>query len=435
MPLRMRKTAVCTCMYVHRWMLCSFVSCCCLLFVLFLLLLLLDLHHNHGHILSVFQACVLSFFPSLFTERLLSDATVFFKTDSYMCIMHCACFRKTRFGDIPVLVILAFRQSRHRKVPLLVSFFFSPPPPPPPTPPFFYCNLFIIIVTLFLELLQFKQMSRTSFWKLETHIASQLSTLDEIKSLPQPYSDLVSEARFRGTLRDLVSEARFRGALRDLVSEHEASFRGTLRDLVSKASFRGTLRDLVSKASFRGTLPWPGVWGKFQRYLTVTWCLRQVSEVPYHDLVSGACFRGTLRDLVFEASFRGTLPWPGVWGMFQRYLTVTWCRRQVSEVHSSEPASEGHSLVRCTSSQRLSSMALWSGPVSCLSRVELKTPIILLILPSIIYVGWAVPEQESFFSNSNQYLIQDALNHGFMVCTKHSGRVVAVREAWFAPSV
>ena len=214
----------------------------------------------------------------------------------------------------------------------------------------------------------------------------------------------MSEARFRGTLRDLVSEARFRGALRDLVSEQEASF-------------RGTLRDLVSKASFRGTLPWHGVWGKFQRYLTVTWCLRQVSEAPYHDLVSGACFRGTLRDLVFEASFRGTLPWPGVWGMFQRYLTMTWRRRQVSEVHSSEPASEGHSLVRCTPSQRLSSTALWSGPVSSLSRVELKTPIILLILPSIIYVGWAVPEQESFFSNSN------------------TGRVVAVREAWFAPSV
>ena len=92
-----------------------------------------------------------------------------------------------------------------------------------------------------------------------------------------------------------------------------------------------------------------------------------------------------------------TLPWPGVWGKLQRYLTVTWCLRQVSEVHSSEPASEGHSLVLCTPSRRLSWTALWSGPVSSLSRVELKTPIILLILPGVIYVGWAVPEQESFF--------------------------------------
>ena len=207
-------------------------------------------------------------------------------------------------------------------------------------------------------------MSRTSFWRLETHIASQLSTLDEINHC------------------------------------HNLTVTWCLRQDSEVPYVTWCLRQDLE-------VPYV-TWCLSRRRVSEvpygTWCLRQVSGVPYHDLVS-------------EASFRGTLPWPGVWGMFQRYLTMTWRRRQVSEVHSSEPASEGHSLVRCTSSQRLSSTALWSGPVSSLSRVELKTPIILLILPSIIYVGWAVPEQESFFSNSN------------------TGRVVAVREAWFAPSV
>ena len=88
---------------------------------------------------------MLSFFLSLFTERLLSDATVFFKTDSYMFIMHCACFAKPVLGDIPALVILAFRQSRHRRYLFLFLSFSSS------SPLFFHCFLFIIIVTSFLN--------------------------------------------------------------------------------------------------------------------------------------------------------------------------------------------------------------------------------------------------------------------------------------------